>query len=150
MQTKQISHATRKRTHILIFEAGDKVVEMLQSYVAQNDVRAARFSAIGAFESCLLAFFDWETKDYENIPVKEQTEVLNLTGDIAWNDGEPVVHVHAVLGKRDGSAIGGHLKEARVRPTLELFMEEDGALQRRHDPESGLPLIDPEAIRDDD
>ena len=146
MRSKQISRESRKRTHVLIFDAGDKVVSQLEEYVARENVQAARFTTIGAFESCLLAFFDWQSKDYENIPVKEQTEVLTLVGDIAWREGKPVVHAHAVLGKRDGAAVGGHLKEARVRPTLELFMEEHGALKRRHDPERGLALIDPEGM----
>lgn len=150
MQSKQISQESRQRTHVLIFESGDRIVSELEEYVAREQVQAARFTAIGALESCMMAFFDWETKEYSNIPVKEQTEVLVLAGDVAWHEGKPVVHAHVVLGKADGSAIGGHLKEARVRPTLELFMEEHGALKRRHDPESGLPLIDPDAIEGND
>ena len=40
------------------------------------------------------------------------------------------------------SVLGGHLLEARVRPTLELTLVESPAhLRRKHDPESGLALI---------
>ncbi|HET7297337.1 MAG TPA: DUF296 domain-containing protein, partial [Burkholderiales bacterium] len=88
-------------------------------------------------------YFDWEKKDYERIPVREQTEVLALLGDIAI-EGRNVkkVHAHVVLGKRDGSACGGHLLAASVRPTLEVILTESpGYLQRRHDPASGLTLI---------
>jgi uncharacterized protein len=47
-----------------------------------------------------------------------------------------------VLGKRDGTAHGGHLLEGRVRPTLEAIVNESPAhLQRRSDPETGLALI---------
>jgi predicted DNA-binding protein with PD1-like motif len=47
-----------------------------------------------------------------------------------------------VLGKSDGTALGGHLLEARVRPTLELMLVESPThLQRKHDPETGLALI---------
>jgi hypothetical protein len=35
------------------------------------------------------------------------------------------------------------LCEAIVRPTLELMLEQAGALERRFDPESGLALIAP-------
>ena len=70
-------------------------------------------------------------------------ELLSLIGDIALRDGEPQVHAHVVLGRRDGTTLGGHLMEAKVRPTLEVILSESPAHLRRtvHD-ESGLPLID--------
>ncbi len=90
----------------------------------------------------MLGYFDWQKKDYTRIPVAEQVEVLALVGDIALNDGEPQLHPHVVIGKADGSAHGGHLLEAHVRPTLEVIVTESPAhLQRRSDPESGLALI---------
>ena len=90
-----------------------------------------------------LAFFDWESKTYRPIPVEEQVEVASLIGDIAIGpDGKPSIHVHAVLGRRDGTAMAGHLQEARVRPTLEIIVTESPAhLCKVKDPESGLALI---------
>jgi hypothetical protein len=71
--------------------------------------------------------------------------VLALLGDIALQDGKPKLHAHVVLGRRDGSACGGHLLAARVRPTLEVIVTESPAhLNRKHDPRSGLALIDPD------
>ena len=70
--------------------------------------------------------------------------MLSLLGDIAWkeDDEEPQVHAHAVLGTSDSSTRGGHLLEARVRPTLEVVLVESPEhLQRREDSETGLPLI---------
>lgn len=125
----------------LIFETGDEVMSTLKAYARRENVRAARFTAIGAFQSATLAYFDWEKKSYEEIPVREQVEVLVLAGDIAWKGDEPVAHVHVVLGRRDGSTCGGHLCEAIVRPTLELMLTEAGALERKVDPASGLALI---------
>jgi predicted DNA-binding protein with PD1-like motif len=47
-----------------------------------------------------------------------------------------------VLGRRDGSARGGHLLSAKVRPTLEVILTESPSyLRRAHDPASGLALI---------
>jgi predicted DNA-binding protein with PD1-like motif len=49
-----------------------------------------------------------------------------------------------VVGFPDGSTKGGHLLEARVWPTLEVFVTElPRALVKQYDPESGLDLIDP-------
>jgi uncharacterized protein len=53
------------------------------------------------------------------------------------------VHAHVVLGKPDGTAHGGRLIEAHVRPTLEVILVESPSfLQRRVDAETGLALID--------
>lgn len=125
----------------VILETGEEVMAVLKAYAEKENIRAARITAIGAFQSATLAYFNWETKAYEKLPVSEQVEVLILAGDIAWEGDKPVIHIHAVLGKRDGSTTGGHLVEAIVRPTLEVLVTEAGALERRFDPESGLALI---------
>jgi predicted DNA-binding protein with PD1-like motif len=131
-----------EKTFALIFDTGDEVSSGLLSFADQHRVTAAHFTAIGAFSSVTLGYFDWEKKDYLKIPVSEQVEVVSLIGDIAIADGKPKVHAHVVVGKRDGSVMGGHLMEARVRPTLEVILTESPAqLTRRMDPESGLALI---------
>jgi predicted DNA-binding protein with PD1-like motif len=90
----------------------------------------------------VLGYFDWLKKDYTRIPIEEQVEVLALVGDIALNDGEPKLHPHVVVSKADGTAHGGHLLEAHVRPTLEVIITESPThLHRRSDPETGLALI---------
>jgi predicted DNA-binding protein with PD1-like motif len=44
-----------------------------------------------------------------------------MIGDIATFDGRPVV-THVVLGRSDGSTVGGHVFELNVNPTLEVFV----------------------------
>jgi hypothetical protein len=90
----------------------------------------------------VLGYFDWTSKEYQRIPIQEQVEVLALVGDIGVADGEPRLHAHVVVGKRDGTAHGGHLLEAHVRPTLEVVIVESPAhLERRFDAKTGLSLI---------
>ncbi len=142
MKAKQLDH-DGQRQHVLVFEKGDEVMQGLRDFVRGHDIHAAHFTAIGAFRSGTLAYFDWDAKNYLHIPVESQVEVLSLSGDVAWKDGEPEVHAHAVLGRHDGSTLGGHLIEGTVRPTLEVALTEGGALERRYDPESHLALISP-------
>jgi predicted DNA-binding protein with PD1-like motif len=118
------------------------VIQTLLDFATEQGLGGSHFTAIGAFRDVTLAYFDWEKKEYQKIPIHEQVEVLTLAGDIALKDGEPKVHAHVVIGKSDGTAHGGHLIEAHVRPTLELVLTEAPKhLQRRHDPETGLALI---------
>lgn len=132
-----------ERTIALVFDKGDEVVSTLERFAKEHGLTASRFSAIGALQSATLGYFDWERKDYDRIPVQEQVEVLSLNGDIALDGDQPKVHAHAVLGRRDGSTVGGHVLEARVRPTLEvLLVESPGYLRKTCDRETGLALID--------
>jgi hypothetical protein len=138
----KILDETGERTFALVFDTGEEPVSLLTRFAEEHNIAAARFTAIGAFSEVVVAYFDWEKKDYLRIPIREQVEVLALVGDIALADKKPKLHAHVVLGKRDGTAHGGHLMEARVRPTLEVILTESPTwLARRHDPQSGLALI---------
>jgi uncharacterized protein len=132
-----------EKTFALIFETGEEVMAGLKQFTKDRGFTAGHFTAIGALSDVKLGFFDWEQKHYKNIPLTEQVEVLSLVGDIALKDGDPTLHAHVVVGKSDGTAHGGHLMEAHVRPTLEVILVESPSLLRRTmDPESGLALID--------
>lgn len=145
MHSKLIHDADGEQTYAVILETGDEVSSCLNAFAKQAGLQSASFKAIGALSRATLAFFDWEQKEYLPIEVDEQVEVASLMGDVAVGpDGQPAVHIHAVLGKRDGSAVAGHLKTAIVRPTLEVILTESPRhLRKRHDPETGLAFIDP-------
>jgi uncharacterized protein len=143
MRSKLLQDAAGERTYALIFNSGDEAKSGLVQFAKEQQLRGSRFTAIGAFSDVMLAYFDWQTKDYKKIPLREQVEVLSLVGDVALKeDGQPEVHAHVVVGKADGTAWGGHLMEAHVRPTLEVILiESPRHLQRKFDKESGLALI---------
>lgn len=133
-------------THAVVLDKGDEAVAALGQFVRDCGIEAASLSAIGAFERAIVGYFDWSLKQYKRIPVDEQVEVLSLLGDVAVSEGEPSLHIHAVLGRSDGSLVGGHLLEAHVRPTLEIILIEPPAhMKKRKDPETGLALIALEA-----
>lgn len=138
MKSKKLDTGT-----VLVFDTGDEVVSTLTQFARENRIEAAHFSAIGAFSDAEIGYFDWQKKDYIKNRVDEQVEVVSLIGDVALDGGRPKVHAHVVVGRKNGSAMGGHLLQAHVRPTLELVLDDSaGQLRRKFDPESGLALID--------
>jgi hypothetical protein len=142
----RVINAERPKTIALVFQTGDEVVLGLADLAKEHHLHASHFSAIGAFEDVTLGYFDWNKKEYVPIRLNEQVEALSLAGDIVLENGEPKVHAHVVVGKSDGTAHGGHLLAAHVRPTLEVFVvESEGELRKSYDPLSHLQLIDPEA-----
>ena len=100
-------------------------------------------SAIGAFEKARVGWFDLAAKTYKPIDVSEQCEVLSLMGDVArGDDGKASLHLHAVLGLKDGSVRGGHFMSGTVRPTLEVTIRETIVhLRRKKRDDLGIALI---------
>lgn len=138
----RLLHQDEERTFAIVLDSGDRVKDRLMSFARENNILGAHFTGIGAFDDVTLGYFDWNSKTYREIPVHGQVEVLNLTGDIAVWQGAPSIHAHVVIGDSDGAAHGGHLMDARVRPTLEIIVVEVPAhLRREIDRESRLPLL---------
>ncbi len=143
MRSKLIEDA-REKTYVLVFDTGDEVASGLLQFAEKANLRGAHFTAIGAFQDVTLGYFQWDKKDYKKIPIKEQVEVLSLVGNVALFQGKPKIHAHVVVGKSDGTAHGGHLLEAHVRPTLEVVIVEDPHhLTRQTDETTGLALLNP-------
>lgn len=143
MQSKLLSNDS-ERVFILVIEPGEEASDAIRHFAVKHDINAASVSAIGAFQETILAFFDLETRRYQDIPVTVQSEVLSLIGDITLNEkGEPHPHLHAVLGLSDGQTRGGHFVKGYVRPTLEVIIRETPAsLRRSYNPDFGIALID--------
>jgi uncharacterized protein len=141
MHCKRIDH--NPKTFALIMDTGDEVVEILKKFASSQQLSGSSFKAIGALSYVQLGWFNWETRKYEvAAEFSDQVELLSLIGDIASQDGQPQVHAHLVVSRRDGTAHGGHLLKACVRPTCELILTESPEhLQKRIDPQSGLALI---------
>jgi predicted DNA-binding protein with PD1-like motif len=143
MESKLIFEREGLKTYALVYEKGDEFMSELQRFAEQHTLAASHFTAIGAFSDAVVGFFDRKKMDYLKIPVKEQVEVLSLTGNITRSEEGYKVHAHAVLCKADASALGGHLLEAHIWPTLEVIVEESPKhLLRQMDPETGLPLLE--------
>jgi len=129
----------------VVFQTGEELASGLKTFAEEQEVPFASFKAIGGFSSARLTWFNWESKKYEpSVTLDEQVELLSLIGNVALKDGKRVIHAHAVVGKKDGTAHGGHLLEAYVRPTCEVVVTASIApLQKVIDPESGLALLHP-------
>jgi uncharacterized protein len=141
MKFRQIDQTPK--TFVLVFQTGDELATGLSRFAEEQQLSASSFEGLGGLSSVRLAWFSWESKRYEpSVTLDEQVELLSLIGDVALRDGKPFVHAHAVISKKDGTAYGGHLLEARIRPTCEVVLTESPTpLEKVIDPESGLALI---------
>ncbi|HEV7339141.1 MAG TPA: DUF296 domain-containing protein, partial [Bosea sp. (in: a-proteobacteria)] len=72
-----------KRVFALVLDAGDEAFACITRFATEQGLTAASLTAIGAFETTIVGFFDCAAKTYIEIAVDVQAEVLRLIGDIA-------------------------------------------------------------------
>jgi predicted DNA-binding protein with PD1-like motif len=132
------------KSYLLEFHMGQEVMQGLLAFAREHRLVAGHLTGIGAISQAVIGYFDPPTKTYLRNRETGQAEVLSLTGNLALDNNQPFFHVHVALGLRDGSARGGHLFEATVRPTVEVVLTTyPKPVRRKIDPETGLPLLDP-------
>jgi predicted DNA-binding protein with PD1-like motif len=145
MKSKLLHNKAGEKIFVLVFNMGDEVVQTLLDFARKQHIRTARLMAVGGFSEATLGHFDMGTRNFSPIHVREQVEVASLVGSLAVNGEnpeQPKLHMHAVVGKPDGTALAGHLLQGTVRPTLEMFVVISPVeLDRCNDPATGLALL---------
>jgi predicted DNA-binding protein with PD1-like motif len=147
MKSMQLAREAGVETRVVILDSGEEAFAALTKFANDAGITAASLTAIGAFESATVGWFDFERKAYREIEVGQQCEVLSAIGDVAVNDeGKASLHLHVVLGLCDGTTRGGHLLKGNVRPTLEVVLTDTPAkLRRKKQAGIGIALIDLDA-----
>lgn len=144
MKWQLVKDTPEEKVYAVVFYKGDEALSGLTDFAIAQKIGDAHFTGIGAVSSATLAYLMLPEKVYHRIDVREQVEVASLIGDVATFNGKPVVHMHAVLAHRDGSATAGHVFALHVNPTLEVFVTANStALGKRPDDASGMKVIDP-------
>lgn len=128
---------------ILRLDRGEKLIESLDKFAKEKDVKGGFLTGIGGASSAELGFYNLGTKEYSWQKINEPLEVTALQGNLAIKDGEPIWHIHGTFSDEKMQAIGGHVKELEVSGTLELFLHViiDGGLKRSHSDDIGLDLL---------
>jgi uncharacterized protein len=127
---------------IYTLKAGARIPDDILGIVKKEKVVTARVEAIGGVEELRLAYFNRDTKRYEEHDFKEFLEVAEILGNVTLKDAKPFLHIHGTFGRRDLSALAGHVMTAKVLPLLEVVITptKNRAL-RRFDDELGLNVI---------
>ncbi len=119
------------------FQPGDDLFGMIRKTMSDAGwKRAVIISATGSLAN--VSFVDLKpgvtipiNRDKINLVEMEGPfELLSLEGSVVplvgefadMEDGDPVLHFHAILGHEGGHITGGHLVKATVFTTTELFL----------------------------
>lgn len=132
-----------KGGYLLRLEKGEEVISSLKRLVSDEGIKSGIIIGIGAIEDIKLGYYDPVKKEHFDKEFKGSHELGNLTGNISYLNGEPLIHIHATISSSALSAYTGHLSSARISLTAEiLILTFDAELSRKHDPETGLNLWD--------
>lgn len=130
---------------IVKLSKGELLIESLLEVVKREDIKGAWVSGLGGVLWAELGYYDLEDRQYHWQRLEDVPEITSLQGNVAWKDGEPVLHIHGTFSKKDMSAVGGHVKELAVGGTCEILLHrwyEAEGLTRSLDEETGLTLLD--------
>jgi predicted DNA-binding protein with PD1-like motif len=125
MKVKESGPAAK--TYELTFSRGDEMMSGMTDFAEKYHITSGHFTAIGAVDSGILGWSDPDLKVYKKIPITSESEVISMVGSIRMQNGHPYVHGHMVVGHPDGSVIGGHIVEAHVSLTLDVFVVDTSA-----------------------
>lgn len=123
-------------------DVGDEIIASLVKFASEEDVKSASFSGLGAVGGLKYGYFDINDREYKVAEESISLEIVNLTGNLARIDGEPIVHAHISVGFPDMSVRGGHLVEGIISITGEIFIRTyDADIERAEEERFGLKLI---------
>lgn len=129
-------------TLLVRIDRGEEIVKNLLQVAEDYNIQLASVSAIGAVGHVVYGVFDVSKKLYHSITKDGEMEVLSLLGNLTRKDGQPYLHLHITLSDKEGGAFGGHLNEAVISGTSEIFVRvvEGGEMDREYDDVTGLNL----------
>ena len=129
--------------YIVSVKTGAKVSETLTDFAKSQHLTAGEVTGIGAVKSATLRFFDPKTKQYEDKTFDEQMEISNLSGNISVIEGDVFLHLHATLGRKDYTALAGHLQEATINGAGEFFFKPEATkIVKTKNEDIGLNIYD--------
>lgn len=143
----QYSEGTIGRVFTLRLEDDERVPDVIEQFAKDHNIRTAQCTLIGGIDSGNLVVGpkdgDSPTIDPMLHPINDAHEVVGMGTLFPNETGEPVLHMHAALG-RDGKTRTGC-----IRPGLDIWLVGEVIIMeilntdmlRKKDPRSGLALL---------
>ncbi|MDO5302178.1 MAG: DNA-binding protein [Tissierellia bacterium] len=124
---------------LIRLDRGDEIVASLREALKESGFVSASISGIGGANYAKFGTMNPRTKTYD-FQVKEETmEVISLSGNYSTLDGAPYLHLHIALADQKGQVFGGHLEEATIGVTGEIFCRSGHTpLERRRNEAVGV------------
>jgi predicted DNA-binding protein with PD1-like motif len=125
-------------------EAGEEVVAALRELARMERIDAGFVRGQGAVSEAEVARYDATARAYVPAAVTGPAELVSLQGSVSLEAGAPAPWLWALLAPEEGPPVAGRLVRARaVHVEVAVDVLDEGDLERRPDPVTGLPLWRP-------
>ena len=132
----------KDHSYIIALKKGEKIIQSIKKICAEQKIQAGYFNAIGAISEVDLGFYNLKLKQYTTKAFTIPLEIASMNGNISTLDEQITIHCHGVFSKKDFSTIAGHVNEAVVAATCEIFITElEININRKYNEKIGLNLL---------
>ncbi len=129
-------------TLICRLERGEEIHEALKEIALKEHIQLGEVRALGATDDLTVGCYDVATKTYHKNHFTQPMEITMLYGNLSTMNGDYYAHLHVTAADEAGHVVGGHLNEARISATCEMFITVlEGTVDRFFDEETGLNLF---------
>ena len=117
-------------TYVLRLDIGQEICSEIKKLCIENGIQGGYVQGIGFADNIKIGTYNTEKQDYNRLSVNEGCEITSLCGNITTKGEDLIVHLHANFSKENGEIVGGHLFEATVALTAEIFICKTDKIQR--------------------
>ena len=129
-------------TVLVRLDKDDEIVKSILEVANKEGLTLASVSGIGATDDFEVGVFDLDRSDYNRYRFGGNHEIVSLAGNVTTKDGVPYIHLHITCAGEGGKLVGGHLFEAKISLTAEIFLQKGaGAADRLRDETLGINKI---------
>lgn len=127
---------------VLRLEKNEEIVGTISDFCRSKDIASGFFTGIGALDYLSTGVYLPAEKRYRTKEVSGLQEVISCTGNVFYKENELILHAHICAVNEKNELSSGHLLEAKVGLTLEVyFFVLKGKYKKDYDPTTGLFLL---------
>jgi len=138
-----MQHRRFENKLIIRLDPGEEIVQSIKEISIKEGLDLGTVSGIGAVNKATIGLFDVGKKEYFSREFTGDHEIVALNGNISTMNGEVYIHLHIIISDISYQAFAGHLNEAWISATGEIFIDIiNGKTDRRKDDHLGLNLLE--------
>ena len=129
--------------YFIRIDRGEEIVQKVKEFCSEYKVESGLISGLGSVTDAELGLFNLENKEYLKKEFNGIFEIASMNGNISSMNGQPYLHIHAVLSDSQCNTYGGHFAKGVVGATCEILVTPfNGDVGRFFSDEIGLNLLD--------
>lgn len=117
-------------TYILRLDIGQEICSEIKKFCIEHNIKGASVQGIGFADNIKLGTYNSEKQDYDRFVFEKGHEITSLVGNVSTKGDDLIVHLHGNFSNEKCEIIGGHLFEATIALTAEIFIQELDNIKR--------------------